>query len=479
MTPAPTVIVNSGSNAPSSAPPTTTGTWFAVGLAEKGSTTEAIAIRSFPQAVTKLGARVAYGVLYDSLQTFFKEGGSLAYVSRVVGPAAKAATVKAVDGSAAETLSLSAANPGEWGNNLSVVISQPSGSHFQLVVKLSGETKETSPVFATNAEAVAWALNSSYIRLADLGGATPAAATKTLISGTDDRANITETHWTNALPLFLRHLGPGQVSMPGRTTATAQTNLLAHAKEKNRIAILDGENTATSASLVTQATTLRALANARYGGLYAPWAIVPADPTTTGTVVRTVPYSAVQAGLTARSDGSSRNPNLAVAGDERGVARYAIGLSQAPWTAAERDTLSEAGVNVARYLNGAVRTWDNVTLVNNLGDTTWLQLSNARLAMALNADAESIAEGHLFNQITSHEIADFGADLAGMLLGYFALGALGDPINDQPEDAYSVNVGPQVNTTETIGKGELHAVLGVKMSPSAEIIELEIVKEAI
>lgn len=473
MTPLPGVNVTSGASAPSSSPPLDTGTWFIVGLADRGPVDAPVLVRNLSAYVSHYGPRVAYGVLYDSLETFFKEGGSRAVVGRVVGPNAKTATVKLSDG-ADDTLQVDAVSPGGWGDELTVIVTPDSGT-FTLTVELGESVVEESPVLNDNAEAVAWAATSSYIRLTDLGKGDPAEATKALAGGDDDRGNITETEWLAALDLFTADLGPGQVSMPGRTTAEAQENVLAHARDKNRVALLDGSDTATVATLTSQAATLRAQSTARYGGLLAPWALIPGI--TAGTT-RTVPYTAVQAGLTARSDSLGGNPNEAIAGVSH-IARYAIGLSQAAWSDADRQTLSEAGVNVARVVNGAVRTYDNVTLVNPLVDDTWLQLSNARLNMAICSRSAAIAERHLFAQLDGRgmEIAKFAGDLVGeVLLPLYDDGAL---FGETPEDAFTCEVGDQVNTEETIAAGELHAILAVRMSPSAERVEIEISKEAI
>ena len=356
-----------------------------------------------------------------------------------------------------------------------MVASVPSENNFKLVVKLSGAIVQESPTLATNTEAVTWASTSPYIRLKDLGGGDPVATTKSLVSGDDNRGSVTETQWLNAIELFAGHLGPGQVSMPGRTTATAQGNVLTHCEAKNRVALLDGSDTATTATLTSQAGTLRALATARYGGLFAPWVVIPGI---TGGTTRTVPPSALMAGLAARSDANGGNPNEAIAGVNH-VARYASGCSQAAWAKAERQTLSEAGVNVIRTSSGRPRPYDNVTLVNPVVDSTWLQLSNARLNMAICSRSAAVAERHLFAQLDGQgiEIGKFNGDLVGeVLLPLYEDGAL---YGETAEDAFACETGPQVNTTETISKGELHAVLAVRMSPSAQQVIIEVVKEAI
>jgi phage tail sheath protein FI len=469
---APGVSVTSGSVAPSSSPPTDTGTWFVTGQAEKGPINEPVLILNMAAFVSQFGQRSGGITLYDAAQTFFEEGGSRLYVAREGGPAAALATAIAKNGSSENTLTINATSVGSWANGLELITTTES-SKFKAQVKLGGVVVEEKAGLASNAEAVAYFANSPYIRLIDLGKGNPAAATKTLASGTDDRENITETQHEAALALFSAHLGPGQVSSPGKTTEAAQKAIAAHAKAKNRVAFLDGTDTATVGTLTSQATTLREQSTARYMALFAPWVIVPGI--TPGTT-RTVPPCALMAGLAARNDGSGGNPNEALAGVEH-LARYCTNVSQVPWSAENRTVLSEAGVNVIRQLNGVPRPYDNVTLVNPLVDNTWIQLSNARLNMAICSRAEAVAERHLFAQITTHEIAKFNGDLvAEVLLPLFDQEAL---FGETPEEAFQVETGEQVNTEQTISEGKLKAIIAVKMSASAERVEIEVVKEAI
>lgn len=481
MTPTPGVTVTSGASAPSTAPPTDTGTWFCAGMTEKGSITAPTLIRSYSQLLTTYGERVAYGMLHDSLQAFFEEGGTRAFVQRVPGPSPVTATADIVDAGAKKVLKANATSPGEWANTVKLALTL-TGENLVIVVKVGATVVETSPNLKTNAEAISWSANSTYIRLvegAEFGaGAIAKTQEVTLATGTDDHANATETQWSNAINLFTSDLGPGQVSMPGRTTATAQENLLTHAKEKNRLALLDGTDTATVATLTAQAAVLRGKSTARYGGLFAPWVTIPG--LTAGTT-RTVPPCALMAGLAARSDGAGGNPNLAIAGVNN-TGRYVTGISQANWTAAERGTLSEGGVNVLRLINGRVEPYDNVTLVNYMVDSTWLQLSNARLNMAICARSAFVAERHLFAQLDGRgvELSKFNGDLVGeVLLPLLEVGALFEENKQGPESAFQCNTGETVNTTKTLSEGKLMAQIGVRMSPSAQTITIEIIKEAL
>jgi phage tail sheath protein FI len=475
MSPAPGVIVKSGEDASTSAPPVDIGTWFAVGLLEKGATNIALGpFRSTSAVKAATGERFALGsALYDAIDLFFREGGSRLYLGRVVGPSAVKANVSLSDGTS-NTLKVSAVSPGEWGNGLEVVTSHPEAGAFKFVVKLGGTVVQESPTLLTNAEAVSWAATSEYIRLEDLGHGDPAEATKSLTGGGDDHANVTEAQWLAALNLFSRDLGPGQVSAPGHTTAEGQENVLAHCEDKNRIALLDGTDTGTVGTLTSQAATLRAQGTARYGGLFAPWIVISGLAT---GLTRTAPPCGLVAGLMARNDGLGLNPNIPAAGGENGVSSYAAGLSQANWSEAQREQLNEAGVNVIRFIDGHVEVYGDRTLVNTVIDPTWEWLSNARLEAYIKAKSAAVGERFVFRQIGKRVPAEFGSAIEGeVLLPLFNSEAL---FGESQPEAFTVDTGEGVNPPEQLAEGVLKAVVGVRMSPPAELIEITIVKEAV
>src|SRR4051812_32886188 len=97
--------------------PTDTGVWFVAGMTEKGSILVPVEINSLDDYTTKLGARVTYGFLYDSLDVYFREGGGKAYVGRVVGPAPVYATLNVTGTGVTHTIT--AKSPGVWANGAS------------------------------------------------------------------------------------------------------------------------------------------------------------------------------------------------------------------------------------------------------------------------------------------------------------------------------------------------------------------------
>lgn len=452
--------------------PTDTGVWFISGLTEKGDSDEAHLVTSLSDAESKLGARVSYGSVYDALDVFFREGGSRAYVSRVVGPAAIKAFVNLNDSVPAVTLKVQANAPGDWGNALNVqVVAGGVGGTFVLVIShdVLGEL-ERSPDLVDKAAAFAWAVNSDWIELVDgVGTGDPVVVAATgLATGTDDRASITDTQWTNSLLRFTRDLGPGQVSFPGRTTVNAHLALQAHALANNRIAILDAPNVAVKATLLTSLDGVRG--NGKWSGMFWPWDTVPGVVDATDRVIAP---SARVAGNIARVDASG-SPNTPAAG-ENGQARYANGLSQVAFSDADREELNLEGLNVSIVKYGGVRTYGWRTTVDQLVEPNWVNLGNSRLVMEIAARADGIGEGFLFDEIDGQGILTgaFGAALTAMLMEYWTVGSL---YGVSPTEAFIVDVGPDVNTPVTIGNLELRAVIAIRPSPFAEMITFEIVK---
>jgi hypothetical protein len=452
--------------------PTSTATWFAVGISERGPTVPT-PVRSMSDVARLFGARVTYGVLYDALDGFFGERGGLAYISRVVGPAATVATHTFNDISAAPSVRVDAANPGDWGARLTVEIAAGTAAEtFQIIVFLDGAEVDSSGDLADVTAAVGWGANSDWVRVTALGVNDPAVVAATaLTGGTDDRASITDAHWQAALDRFTRDLGPGQVSMPGRYSTVAHGALNAHGQANNRWPLRDEDPNGSRSAIVTSSLAVRALGTdlARRGQTFDRWGVVT---DTTGTT-RLIPYSAIHAGMVARSDAT--NPvGTPVAGDQA-TSLFLTDLSPngANWTDTDREALADAGVNVVRNFDGVIQTYDNVTAVDQVLDEKWLDASTGRLAMDITARGTVIGDRHVFRLIDGQgfELSDFRNDLAGMLerkwldREIYGLTAA---------DASAVDVDPPVNTLDTIAQRKLRANIAFKPSRGARTVEIEI-----
>jgi hypothetical protein len=189
-----------------------------------------------------------------------------------------------------------------------------------------------------------------------------------------------------------------------------------------------------------------------------------------------MPPEAVVAAIMARNDGDGVTPNQPSAGIF-GESSYALAPLYS-FTDAERATLNLNGVNLLRSIYGGVRVYGYRTLADPTTDDNWINLANARLFMAIEAEASAIAERYVFRQIDGqgHTISEFGGELTGMLLPYWQRGSL---YGVTPSEAFRVDVGPNVNTAASIAGGFLRANVILKVSPFAEEVVIELVKSRI
>lgn len=450
-----------------------TGTAFFTGLSERGPADQATLCHNLEQVQSAIGARSGGQMLYDAADVFFREGGSRLYLSRVVGPNPTVATANIPDAVDTNTLRADAASPGAWGADVDLIISDGDNpGEFIISVEDDGEEVANSGVLTTKQEAILWAANTDYVRLTDLGsGGIPDAGTISLVGGSDDRNNVTEDTWGDALANFRKDYGPGQVAAPGHTTTAGHEALLQHAEDNNRFALIDFVDTAVIGTLTAAAGDLRL--NGRYGAGFAPWGVCPG--VSLGTT-RTVPWSAFQAGMIARLEAQGVSPGTVAAGGN-GRSQYAVDLSQPVWTDGERETLDDAGVNPVLSLYGAIQTYGDRTLVNTLSDPAFFQIGSARVYMAIAADADEIASRYVFAKIDGKgkKLSEFQGELAGMLVEYYDDD---DLYGATFQDAAKVDVGAQVNTAESLSAGRLSALIAVRISPTAEVVLIEITKVA-
>jgi hypothetical protein len=208
--------------------------------------------------------------------------------------------------------------------------------------------------------------------------------------------------------------------------------------------------------------------------MFWPWITVPGI--VSGSV-RSVPPSALIAGLVARNDAAGLGADQAAAGDN-GVSLFAVGLSQPSLSDTVRGQLNSSGIDVVRSLYGTFRNYGWRSLVDPVAESDWVNYGCGRLYMSISANAQALAENYIFDKIDGQgkTIALFNGSLTGLLQGYYNSG---DLYGATPGDAFFVDTGPSVNTPTTIANNELHAVLNVRMSEFAEMVQIEVYKKPI
>jgi hypothetical protein len=392
-------------------------------------------------------------------------------------------------GATLATMRVLAKYPGAIYNGITVDVVVQS-STFQVVIKdatgsitgIAGTILETSPFFANVIAAAAWSAGSSYVTITTLPTATdnPTAVTASaLVGGTDDAGTATQTQYDAALDLFPSRLGPGQVAAPGISTSAMNTSLANHAQAKNRFAIGDLPNTTSKATLKTAAAAITSLVNSRYIMLIGGYQVIPA---LVAGVPRVVTRVGTVMGLIADSDIRTKNPNLAAAGDQSisaGDSVFATDLVYVP-TGPDRQELNLAGVNLALNYNGAIRNYGFVTAADRtLLPNHWMA-NNVRLDMAIKAEATAVGDTYVFAQIDGKgaTTSRFAGALEGVLLNYYRLGALFDDAfaggPGGPSTAFKVDTGPTVNTPALLASGQLTAVIQLRRSPFAELVQINV-----
>jgi hypothetical protein len=357
------------------------GLGLVAGITAAGPTDRALIVQSMSAFEAAYGGRVTYGTVWDAADMFYREGGRRLAVSRVVGPAAVAGSVTLNDGAAVPSLKVTAASAGDWSTTWKVAVEAGTtgGTVHLTVYDPAGNVKDMSPSTAQKADLIGWA--SSYVVVTSAGaGALPALnAGVAFAGGADDRASVATADWTKALDRFTGEFGPGQVFAPGRTDAAVQGELLKHAEAHGRLALLDGPDTVSAASLIAAQAAVATAQGARFGALLGPWGVAPGlAPGTT----RIVPFSPVLAGIMARVA-----PGTAAAA-QRGVAKSLLDL-RARFTTTEYETLNAAGVAMARNMHGQVQEYANCTIVAATMPA-WREVDDVRLANLIRAEAEAI-----------------------------------------------------------------------------------------
>lgn len=479
----PGVTITQRSTPSPRANPADTGVWFVTGVTDAGPLAPSNSPSFYTLVQSMADFERIYGlrstinsILYDSLDLFFREGGSRSWISRVVGPAAAFATKNLLDAGAGVSLVATSIGPGIFYNTMKIGVRAGVVSGFQIFMQDANNVEvESSPDLATQAAAILWSQSSNYIRLT-LGATAlvPAVvAAAVLAGGVLDNVSIVDAQWQTAWDRITSDFGTGQCSAPGRVTAAGQQQVLAHAAANRRTAVLDGTDTATIGTVTTLAAADRA-GSQRFGGLFWPWLTIPGVISQT---IRTVPPCGFIAGNVARNDGVGAGPGQPAAGDD-GVSRYAIGLSQPALSDTVRSSTNLSSVNVLRLMFGQVRTYGWRTLVDPSVDPDWVNLGASRVYMAIAADAALAAESFVFDKIDGQgkKIAEFQGVLKGILNDYWGSN---DLYGATVDEAFYVDVGPNVNTPTRLANNELHAVLNIKISPFAEWVQIEIVKRSI
>ena len=470
-------VTTSVKNGPSTPLRAASGQAFFVGLAERGPSKEATLIRGLADYESVFGPRPAYGFLYDTVKTFFDEGGEQCYVTRVVGVDATSGTITLKDRAtptAGDTLTVNAASAGSWSGRAKIVVDDGSvPDTVKISVTLDGDVVETQNNLASPEQIVSKFRSSVYVDVLDAGSTAasplnlPAKGTFTLTAGDDLRGAIQTQNYVDALKNFVEGYGDGAVAIPG-VGAGVHEGLVAHCKANNRIALLSHDSDATDVEL-GQAV---AAVNSDYAGLFAPW--VQVNDGAGG--IRNAPPEGFVAACRARGHdqvGAWRAPAGGI-----GVSQTLLGLAK-EYTKADAERLDAGRVSIIRRVAGSIRLYGWRSL--SIDDTNYGFLSSRDLLNRLVVESSARLEQYVFATIDSKNqlLSAINAELVGIVEPIRQAGGLYEKTDDTGQEidsGYLVETGSSVNSVQSLNNNIVRARLSVRLAPTGAMVSLDIVK---
>jgi len=430
-----------------------------------------------PVVPTLVNSWSEYTSLYGSWNS---NGGSQAYIHRVVANSNKA-LLTMIDANDLDTLRVTAKNPGQWGNDISISIFNSSAQNtFDLTVNYQGATAafvvERFNDLSMEALDDRYAVSiinsqSKYIDATDLLSAStlqdkrPVNITVQNLSGVASDGTVTATAISGAVSAFDIVLNSLVLNAPGITDTTAVNQIITYAAAREDVfVVVDPEANVTVSSVLAKALTY---GDSSYAAVYYP-RIVMKDPTvTTPNITLTVAPGGAIVGKYISTD-SARGVFKAPAGLDT---RIAGAVSVPSLTNTELDTLNSTvpPVNAIRFIPGSgIVVMGARTLRGSYSDR---YVPIRRTLIYLRKALTDLTEFAVFEPNDARLWRQLTAVTSGFLTEFWNQGGLR---GDIPDQAYFVKCDDETNTLASIDNGEVRLEIGVALQRPAEFVIIKI-----
>lgn len=454
---------------------------FFVGQVGRGNDSAAVRVDSIEEFEAVFGGYVSYGYLYDTVATFFEEGGTRAYVARVVGPAATSGSLDLLDDASGASLTITAQGAGNWSENVDVQIRAgiATGSRALDLYYEGNIVYSTGDCLSADQMAGLIALNAIASRLVSVtvtGTGMPAIMgdADSLSAGDDDRTSITTTEYNAALERFLDSYGSGVVCNTDSTSNLVHAALVAHASAYNRVAFL---HAAAGTSVTDASTAGRTLSvsvpNAEHAQMVYPWVY---RPTSVPGVSRLIPPLGYAAGVRARAHNQvgPQQPGAGLISNARFITGVEYDLDKS-----QGDQLDNSYVAAIRTINNTIRLYGARSLSNDVANFRYL--TGQEVVNHVVVEANRTLEDLLFSVIDGRNnvFASVQAKLIAVLEPLRVAGALYEAFdaNGRRIDyGYTVKCDSSLNPVTQLADGLIRAKVGVRVSSVGDKIEVDIVK---
>lgn len=471
------VVTTAVRTGPSVANITPSATFFVVGRTERGPTDEALSVTSLADYEEQFGGFVAYGVVHQQMQTFFEEGGSQAYVARVVGASATVGTANLPNSSTTAAITLTAIGAGAWSSNLTAQV-VTAGAGFAVKISLSSILVYNSGECSSATVAVnkinTSSLASAYVSAAvGAGGGSPVAggATVTFSAGSDSETPTTSAY-TTALGLFTDTVGAGAVAIPGQYGVTIWDALISHCNTNNRIALCAFGEDATSTGVVSDAAAYANDSHSEHAAFFFPWIQIERAANVLA-YISPEGYVAAKRALAQNSDGPWR-PYAGLMSE----ASYVLGL-KTNISKTTSDDLDEGRVNGLRVINGRVRIYGARSASND--EINFRYITAQEMLNYVVVEAQARLEDLVFSTIDGRQtlFANVKSRLINLLDPIRINGGLYeafDATGRRIDYGYSVVVNEAINPVSQLAGGLIRAKVGIRVSSVGDQIEIAVTK---
>jgi len=444
--------------------------------AERGLENEVYRLTNWSEYVEHFGSFMAGAFGAYAVRGFFDNGGSVAYVTRVMDTATAAAATVDLDGGGAAALSVTAGyrgeeDPGTWGNNIAIQIRENSEdtNAYDLLVHHNGFVVETwgnLNLGGTAQQNPATVINDEFSGSKYIIVEVPVDVTVNPDETVDADDNVvpvllangadgplTGTDLQNALAGALSRFDIYDVQLvcsPENDETDADTAVFANAALTYCAARGDcmfvGHTPFNQDAAATKAYGKEFQGDKVYGALYFPWIRV-ADPIGTQ---KWIPPTGHIMGVYARTE-QERGIWKAPAGNAARV-NNALDIQHQITSAVHTDLVKNGSVNAVRYIPGQGIVIDSSRTLST--NPIWLYV-NVRLLF--NFVKSSLMSGLRWvvqepNDQTLWNKAKFNS-INPFLMGLWRRGAFGAGL---PEEVFTVKIDNENNSAASIQQGILN-----------------------
>lgn len=383
-----------------------------VGVTERGPVGVAQRVTSIAEYESYFGVRTPKSEkTYNDARLFFAEGGAELFVTRVVGPGATKGFVNLMDSTGVNTVRVELNEPGAFSARTTVDIDAGANDTFTFTIAQDGVMKIRLTSVGSPSDLGARLLGNPLVSVSDLGS--PAAApgnnpvpTTTpvpLSEGVDDFVNVAVDEYVAALAATGDDTRGGAVAVPDLPADIIGPDLIEHAKEYQKVALLCGDVHSTQAEIAGMAQPLAALEGADHAGVFWPYLVMKDEDNGGARYVAPTGYVAAVRARAHTTVGYWQIP-----AGERSAARSVVGL-HTPVDTRKNDALADSYVSGIIQDGGVIKLYNWWSLSQDRANFGYLSVRDElnNIAMDLASEFKQFifatwdSRGKLLNQISS------------------------------------------------------------------------------